>query len=295
MTFIVEGPLGFLIFGPSWSRYIAFIGFEGINLLINTTGNYGFIGALNMTENMSFLDDNVMFSRFTEYYQQNKIPISTHWRWYEWILIPISISIMTLYIISSWIPLSKTSKKYDLCCSNDNYLQTLYGNFHKYRFVNYYAKFGSMHEGRYEFVLQGSNDKQTWLKYEFLFKPSTSTQIPAIVPLHIPRLDWRTWFLPLYWKRYRTYSYQSYQPPNWWHELEKKLKQNDKGILKLIKYNPFPLEGPKFIRTYVHKFDFTEWENRYLDSNNGGDGVQRKWWNTRLQGPLDDSDGFYYE
>lgn len=60
LTFIIEGPLGFLIFGPTTLRCFAFIGYEGINLLINTTGNYGFIGALNMTENMSILSDNML-------------------------------------------------------------------------------------------------------------------------------------------------------------------------------------------------------------------------------------------
>ena len=75
MTFIVEAPLGFLIFGPSWSRYIAFVGFEGINLLINTTGNYGFIGALNMSENISFLDDNAMFIKGSTSIKIISIPI----------------------------------------------------------------------------------------------------------------------------------------------------------------------------------------------------------------------------
>eukprot|EP01084_Bolivina_argentea_P160644 279711_1 len=288
MTFVIEGPLCFLAFGPSWARYLAFIGFEGINLLINTTGNYGFIGALNMTENMSFLDDNAMFKRFNDYKKQmDEINIiSVHWRWWEWILIPIAVSIMYLYVISSWIPLCGTSKKYELPYQT-NKLEQMYGKFHKYRLMNYYAKFGSMHEGRYEFVLEGSNNNRTWRKYEFLFKPSTSRQIPAIVPLHVPRLDWRTWFLPLYWKRYRTYSYSSYEPPNWWYKLEEKLKINQPEILKVIKYNPFPIAGPKYIRTYVHKFDFTEWEQRY-DNQDRGENTRRVWWITRPQSPLNE-------
>ena len=134
-------------------------------------------------------------------------PIPAHWRWWEW----------------EWAK-----------------VEDLYSKFEKYRLVNRYAKFGSMHEGRFEFVLEGSDDGRIWKKYQFLFKPSTATQIPSIVPLHIPRLDWRTWFLPLYWKR--SYGYSSYQPPGWWRELERKFKVNEEGILKVIKYNPFPIQ-----------------------------------------------------
>ena len=148
-----------------------------------------------------------------------------------------------------------------------------------------------MHEGRYEFVLEGSDDRITWKQYEFLFKPSSDTQIPAIVPLHIPRLDWRTWFLPLYWKRYRSYSYGNYQPPNWWYQLEEKVKANQPEILKLIKHNPFPINGPRYIRTYVHKFDFTAWENRFV---NNDEDQERQWWDTRAQGGLNEDNNYGY-
>eukprot|EP01083_Nonionella_stella_P302503 1043247_1 len=285
-TFVIEGPLPFLAFGPRWARYLAFFGFEGINLMINTTGNYGFIGALNMTENMSFLDDNAMFQRFTDHQQHNAM--SVHWNWWEWVFVPAAMSLMCLYVIASWIPLCGTSKKYSLPFQSYE-LDTLYGRFRKYRLINYYAKFAGMHEGRYEFVVEGSNNGTEWRRYEFLFKPSTATQIPSIVPLHVPRLDWRTWFLPLYWRRYR--SYGSYEPPRWWYQLEEKLKTNELQILKLIKHNPFPIKGPKYIRTYVHQFEFTDWDDRYEDGNDT-EHSKRVWWVTRPQSAL--NEGFVY-
>ena len=279
-TFLIEGPLGFMIFGPAWSRYFAFVGFQGINLMINTTGNYGFFGALIMSEYISFLDDAVLpfsFAAAADYDKQ----MSIHWRWYEWVTIPIAVYILCLYVMASYIPLCGTSKRYELPFQSSG-LEQLYAHFHKYRLVNYYAKFGSMHEGRYEFVLQGSDDGVEWKDYEFLFKPSKATQIPAVVPLHIPRLDWRTWFLPLYWRRYQAFGYGHYEPPKWWRNLENKLKKNEEEILKLIKFNPFPIEGPKYIRTYVHKFEFTEWNNRYDDDGN------RVWWITTPQSALNE-------
>merc|ERR1712228_621741 len=212
-------------------------------------------------------DDNAMFDVFNNYKQQMDA-ISVHWRWYEWITIPIAVYIMWLYVISSYIPLCGTSKRYKL-------------PFQSSELEKLYAQFGSMHVGRFEFVMEGSSDGIEWKGYEFLFKPSTSTQIPAIVPLHIPRLDWRTWFLPLYWKRYQEYGYGQYQAPKWWNKLEEKLKKNEENILKLVKNNPFPIEGPKYIRTFVHKFEFTEWNNRYQDG-------KRVWWITIPQSELAD-------
>ena len=293
MTFIVEGPLGFCIFGPSWSRYLAFIGFEAINLMINTTGNYGFIGALNMTVNMCFLDDSVIAVlplpiSIVDYIEsmESISPLSVHWQWFEWITIPPTISLMALYVAASWIPFCSTSKRYILPFQSRSVCR-LHEYFQRYRLVNRYAKFGSMHEGRYEFVVEGSANGKEWKEYSFLFKPSTATQIPAVVPLHIPQLDWMTWFLPLRWKRFgalqRTYYMHnaqgmSYTAPDWWYALERKLKENSEGILKVIKFNPFPIRGPKLIRTSVRQFEFVPWNER--NDKESEDGA-RVWWKTK--------------
>ena len=145
-----------------------------------------------------------------------------------------------------------------------------------------------MHEGRFEFVVEGSVDGVEWKEYSFLFKPSTATQIPAVVPLHIPQLDWMTWFLPLRWKRFNAmkmaYSgYRGcYEPPDWWRVFEEKLMENSDGILKVIKFNPFPIEGPQFIRTSIRQFDFVPWNQCTVDENG-----KRIWWSTRTVAVLD--------
>lgn len=54
-THLVEGPLTFLAFGPAWCRVIAFICFAGLNLFINITGNYGYLGLLTVVESISVL------------------------------------------------------------------------------------------------------------------------------------------------------------------------------------------------------------------------------------------------
>lgn len=158
------------------------------------------------------------------------------------------------------------------------------------RLVNRYAKFGSMHEGRYEFVVEGSNDGVEWKEYSFLFKPSTATQIPAVVPLHIPQLDWMTWFLPLRWERFNAIQIKysgyrgagCYEPPDWWRVFERKLQRNAESVLKVIKHNPFPIEGPVHIRTSVRQFEFVPW-NECESGKNG----KRIWWITKTVAVLD--------
>ena len=61
LTFVVEILFPFLIYVPLPYNYVLRYGtwltFEGFLLIINLTGNYGFIGFLNFIENFSCLDD----------------------------------------------------------------------------------------------------------------------------------------------------------------------------------------------------------------------------------------------
>eukprot|EP01083_Nonionella_stella_P012209 34645_1 len=258
-TLIIEGPLCFGIFGPSCVRYLTFFGFEGLLLIINISGNFGYIGQLMMTETMSLLDDSVlpMFMVRTAHNMKEEYLLgSTHWFWYEWITIPCACAVILLYTIASWCPLTETlrNSSYSLPINND--IRRLSRRFRRFRFGNKYAKFGSMNEERYEFIIEGSNDLNTWETYQFLYKPSRIRDTPSLCMLHLPRLDWRMWFLPLHWKRNLSYNNSYYQPPPWFKRMVQLLHDNDLKVLKLIKYNPFPIQPPKHIRCIVKKFDF---------------------------------------
>jgi hypothetical protein len=61
-THVVEGPLTFLAFGNWLCRIIAFLGFVGLNVVINVTGNYGYLGLLTVVESISVLDDYILLA-----------------------------------------------------------------------------------------------------------------------------------------------------------------------------------------------------------------------------------------
>eukprot|EP01084_Bolivina_argentea_P313613 543110_1 len=166
-TFIIEGPLTFFVFASSSFRYIAFIGFQVLILVINSSGNFGYIGQLMMTESMALIDDNVLpavlinvSTNMKDYYLNG----STHWFFYEWITIPCACIMIALYVIASWYQLTLTSR-YALPVTND--IIRLSKIFRRYRFGNKYAKFGSMNTERYEFIIEGSNDMNEWKTYDF--------------------------------------------------------------------------------------------------------------------------------
>src|SRR5439155_11402649 len=65
------------------------------------------------------------------------------------------------------------------------------------RSVNGYGLFAVMTTTRPEIVIEGSDDGQTWLEYEFPYKVGDVRRRPPWVAPHQPRLDWQMWFAAL--------------------------------------------------------------------------------------------------
>ena len=63
--------------------------------------------------------------------------------------------------------------------------------------ANTYGLFAVMTTTRPEIIVQGSNDGETWLDYEFPYKPGDLRQAPRWVAPYQPRLDWQMWFAAL--------------------------------------------------------------------------------------------------
>lgn len=57
VTFVVEGPVSFLVFGTPVARLAAFVSFVALTAGINVSGNYGFLGWLTIVECLALLDD----------------------------------------------------------------------------------------------------------------------------------------------------------------------------------------------------------------------------------------------
>ena len=131
--------------------------------------------------------------------------------------------------------------------------------------VNTYGLFAVMTTSRPEIVLEGSIDGNTWLPYEFKYKPGDVARRPAWVQPHQPRLDWQMWFAAL----------GDYRSDPWVIQLMARLLQGSPDVLKLFAANPFPAAPPRFVRAQLYEYRFTTPAERRATGD---------WWHRELKG-----------
>jgi hypothetical protein len=115
------------------------------------------------------------------------------------------------------------------------------------RLVNSYGLFAVMTTERQEIIVEGSNDGEHWLAYEFPYKPGDPRRAPPIVAPYQPRLDWQMWFAAL----------SNYRENRWFVGMMIRLLQGEHAVLRLFRYNPFPNAPPRFIRARLYLYHFT--------------------------------------
>ncbi len=121
-----------------------------------------------------------------------------------------------------------------------------------FQIVNTYGLFATMTTSRPEIIVQGSNDGQTWLDYQFKYKPGDLRTPPHWVAPYQPRLDWQMWFAAL----------SSYQASPWFGNFMVRLLQGSPEVLGLLAKNPFPGSPPKYVRAELYDYSFTDFAMR---------------------------------
>jgi lipase maturation factor 1 len=117
-----------------------------------------------------------------------------------------------------------------------------------FQIVNPYGLFAVMTTSRPEIIIEGSNDGQTWLAYEFKYKPGDVTRPPSWVAPYQPRLDWQMWFAAL----------GTCDDNPWFANFMLRLGQGAPDVLALLGKNPFPDAPPRYIRALVYDYHFTD-------------------------------------
>jgi len=131
-------------------------------------------------------------------------------------------------------------------------LEAMYVAVAPFRIVNSYGLFRVMTKERLEIQIEGSADGIEWKAYEFKWKPGKLDRRPAFVEPHQPRLDWQMWFAAL----------GTYQQNRWFVTFMIRLLQNDRTVLGLLGYNPFPKEPPRYVRARLFQYHFTRFGER---------------------------------
>lgn len=246
VMFGIELILPFGIFGPDWLRLIVFLGFFLLQFSIWFTGNFSYLNHLTLVFSTILLS-NVYLSNFLS--APPLYPISFIMETILFLIGFILLCFQIIRLLHHFWPLGIFQK-------------ILYfpGILH---FANRYAIFGSMTTHRYEIVVEGSLDGETWKEYLFWYKPSEINRRPRWFSPYQPRLDWQAWFLP----------FHNFYHCDWFQKFLKHLLKGTPEVLKLLRFNPFLEHPPKYVRTMMYEYEFSHSQEKQMDG---------QWWRRTL-------------
>jgi len=241
LMFGVELFMPFFIFCGRRARLIAFFGITGFQLLIILTGNYCFFNLLAIGLCLTLLDDG-------------------EWKggiFYKIVtcLVAALVLIVSLGLMADsfgHLPLPKPVEKLIVSVS-------------PLRSINNYGLFAVMTTERNEIILEGSNDGEHWLPYEFRYKPGDVNQAPRWAMPHQPRLDWQMWFAAL----------GTWRENQWLMALMARLLQGEPSVVRLLAVNPFADHPPRYIQAAFWEYHFTDFKTK---------GPNGPWWHREIKG-----------
>ena len=250
-VFVVELIVPFFIFINPEFRLVAFFIFIFFQILLMLTGNFAFFNLITLALCFTLLEDRY----FT--WMKNLWDIPSYEPTISMsIFVSMSAVIMIVLNFFQFVALFKRLPMVDRVL---NFISPFF-------IVNSYGLFSYMTQNRYEIIIEGSNDGETWHAYEFKWKPGDLNEAPRQVAPHQPRLDWQMWFASLGHAR---------QNP-WFTRLIIRLLQGSPEVLDLFKKSPFPPENPpKHIRALLYQYHFTTLEEKHETNN---------WWNRTYLG-----------
>ncbi|MGO8792742.1 MAG: lipase maturation factor family protein [Terriglobia bacterium] len=256
--FFVELAVPFLIFTPRLWRFVGGGFLILLQILIALTGNYAFFNLLTLALCVLLFDD-AFVARFLPRALAERLrsvtPTARRFAFRRWVTAPVAMVIFAAGLLQladlfpiEWGPPSAFHLLSDL---------------EPVRIVNGYGLFAVMTTSRPEIVIEGSNDGNTWLDYEFKFKAGDPHRAPRWVEPFQPRLDWQMWFAAL----------GDYRSSPWFSHLMFQLLQGSPPVLHLLERNPFPRSPPKYLRALLYDYYFTTWAERR---------AQGEWWHRDL-------------
>jgi predicted DCC family thiol-disulfide oxidoreductase YuxK len=238
----VELLAPFLILTPRRPRRLGFVLLAGFQLLIALTGNYAFFNLLTIALCLLLLDDEVL--RWFVGPSPVTAPAPSH-RARRLIVIPAALVTVPVSVVmfaaSLDVPLPAAAL-----------VQRVAEIIGPFRSVNTYGLFAVMTPTRPEIVIEGSDDGQQWLAYEFKYKPGNLQRRPPWVAPHQPRLDWQMWFAAL----------EGHERSAWYRSFCVRLLQGSPDVLALLARNPFPSGPPRYVRGTLYRYRFTDTATR---------------------------------
>jgi hypothetical protein len=267
--FFVELVVPFAMFGPPRLRALGAALIVALQLVIASTGNYGFFNLLTGVLALSWLDDADWrallpkrfrtasdfggrgFSAASERAASppgDSAPLAPRPRFLSWRHAP-ALVLAAIVLPASFVQIQAPLFGYQHIPPPILAAMDLIAPF---RSVNGYGLFANMTTTRPEIVVEGSNDGETWTAYEFRYKPGDPNRAPPFVQPHMPRLDWQMWFAAL----------GNVRRNPWLVRFLERLTEGSPEVLGLLERNPFEGAPPKFVRAVVYEYEFTDFGER---------------------------------
>lgn len=254
-TLFVEIMVPFFIFLPRPFRLFAAFSTITIQVLIILTSNHNFINLLTITLCLFLLDDRAIRGLIPKWLQSQPLQHPAG-RISRFLLPPMAMILLvsSSFAIYDFVTDGRTENAWD---APVNWVRG-------WGLGNVYHVFPNMQTERHELRIEGSQDGRTWKAYRFRYKPNGPEDRPRfIVPLH-PRLDWMIWFVPP----------RSPLMRHWFESFLWRLHQNSASVTALLAHNPFPEDGPRYLRVLSYRYRFTTpgereetgriWDAQYL-------------------------------
>jgi predicted DCC family thiol-disulfide oxidoreductase YuxK len=276
--YVIELVVPFLIFLPRRPRLLAFWAFVALQVGIAVTGNYCFFNLLTVGLCLLLLDDAAL-SKFVPGRWRARLAAGLfHSGGLKAALPPhvggdglgvgevlrrcvVGAVAVAILLVTSVQLAGMFRQRVDWPAA----FVRIYEWLAPFRSVNSYGLFSIMTTTRPEIIVEGSNDRQTWLAYEFKHKPGNLRRAPDFVAPHQPRLDWQMWFAAL----------GDYRGNRWFLLFCQRLLEGSPEVLRLLERNPFPDAPPRYLRAVVYDYRFTDWKTRR---------TEKTWWRREFKG-----------
>lgn len=247
--FYVELIVPFAIFAPEEVRLFVFIQFVALQIGIWFTGNLSYLNYLTVFFCVILIGNQYL----QPFYPEMQAGAETFWGWN--LIISLAgaglLALQVMSLIETYWP--------------HRSLRRILSKFDPFHLVYRHGIFAIMTTERYEIVVEGSQDGEHWLEYQFYSKPGDLSVRPKRIAPYQPRLDWQAWFLP----------FSNFNETRWFQNFLVKLLEGTPSVAKLLKFNPFPDQPPRYVRALVYLYEFTDKKEREKSG---------LWWKRRLVG-----------
>ena len=253
-SLVVEllGPLLFFL-GPA-ARAVGCALQSSLQLGICATGHYGFFNILTLCMCMLLLDDSQLPSL-----PMGAMPASEPATALASLAMPPLVALTIVLAITQAVGLSAACQvRGRRLLAVPTPMLRVYQSLRRLGLGNSYGLFAVMTTRRQEVVIEGTSGGRVWEPYGFRYKPDgESTALKPVPPMHMPRLDWWLWFVPLGMKGRGARG-------RWLRQLCERLvvPSNSSHVLRLFDTERLPFPDPQrppiAVRAVVRDYSWPE-------------------------------------